>query len=60
MAEARATRNVGIPMLREGVPIGVMSLDARHAAGLHRKANGIACDFRRPAVICNREREAFR
>ena len=47
---------LSVPMLREGVPIGVLSLNALGSASLHRQADRAGHDLCRPGGNSNRER----
>ena len=51
---------LGVPMLREGVPIGVLALDAHGRAAVHRQADRAGHDLRRPGGDRDRECAAVR
>ena len=54
------SHHLGVPMLREGVPIGVFSFDARDGAAVHREADRAGHHLRRPGGDRDRERAAVR
>ena len=59
--EARARRfphHLGVPMLREGVPIGVIAL-TRSEPAVHRQADRAGDDIRRPGRDRDRKRRLF-
>ena len=51
---------LGVPMLREGIPIGVIDADAKRGTAIHRKADRTGRDLRRPGGDRHRERAAVR
>ncbi len=51
---------LGIPLLREGAPIGVVKFTTSGSAPLHRQADRTCHYLRRPSGDCNRERAAVR
>ena len=51
---------LGVPLLREGTPIGVDHLAAQGGVAVHRQANRAGRHLRRPGGDCDRERAAVR
>ena len=51
---------LGVPLLREGMPIGVICADATDGAAVHRQADRAGHDLRRPGGDRDRERAAVR
>ena len=51
---------LGVPLLREGSPIGVITSDAGDSPAVYEARNPACHDFRRPGGDCHRERAAIR
>jgi GAF domain-containing protein len=47
---------LAVPMVREGVPTGVLSLTRSEVRLVHRETDRVGIDVRRPSRDCNRER----